>query len=201
MNGSYSFITYGGGFENFRDVQLGDTEYGPSFIQAFGLEKTSPSHWYIDIPETELNYISKCTPGWTSFRFTGEQNIVERLGSQYCAPANLTMQIDANDTDIRHFLNVSVGTVNITGRRNHIKQTYINGQKLTWNVTGYGNSYVTERNVGPLDLKEAKRSQYAGGNMQGETQPRWDRQPWRTTAWHLSAPEISSIKSEPKGTR
>lgn len=164
LNGSYSFITYGGGFENFCDVQLSNTEYGPSFLKAFGLEKTSPSHWYIDIPEIELNYTSKCTPGWTSFRLAGEQNIVERLGSQYCAPANLTVQIDANDTEIRHFSNVSVATINITGRRNHIKQTYINGQKLTWNDTGYGNSYLTERNVGPLDSKEAMRGQYAGGN-------------------------------------
>jgi hypothetical protein len=164
LHGTYSFITYGGGFENFRDIQLSNTEYGPSFLKAFGLEKTSPSHWYIDIPEIELNYVSRCNPGWTSFRLAGEQNIVERLGSQYCAPANLTLQIDANDTEIRHFLNVSVGTINITGRRNHIKQTYINGQKLTWNDTGYGNSYVTERNVGSLDSKEAMRSQYAGGN-------------------------------------
>jgi hypothetical protein len=164
LTGSYSFITYGGGFENFRDVQISDAEYGPSFIRAYGLESTSPSHWYIDIPEIELNYSSSCTSGWTNFRLAGDHNTVERLGSQYCSPANLTLQMDSSDTEIRHFMNASVNNINTTGQRSRIKQTYTNGQTLAWNDTGFGNTYVTERNVGSLDSIEPMRDQYAGGN-------------------------------------
>jgi hypothetical protein len=164
MGGSYSFITYAGGFNNLRDIQLSQTQYGPTFIKAFGGEKTSPSHWYIDIPEIEWSLTAKCGPGWTNLRLAGAQNVVERLGSQYCAPANLTMQIDASDTDIRRFMNVSVVTVNITGERNRINQTSTIGHKLTWNDTGYGNTYLTELNAGTLDSKQPMRDQFAGGN-------------------------------------
>jgi len=169
INSVYPFLAYGGGFNRLQEVQLSIIQQGPNILDA-DAPGAYPKEWYIDIPEEE-DYSTTCSPGWMAYRIAGEGHYVNRLGTPYCKAPMIGLQWDASQSTVAAIQFNSLSSINVSGDHNTIK-TPLGDRTGTadgavWNVTGYGNTWVTCASSNPFERVQTGRCQYAGLNPAG----------------------------------
>jgi len=165
IGGIYPWISYGGGENRLQDVQLSDINQGPNILAA-AAPASWPIDWDIDIPEEEANWSSGhgCRAGWMTYRIAGWNHTISRLGAAYCTPpTSIGFEWDANSSRVDDFHFNSINPINITGSLNSFNSSLAWDTK-GWNVTGYGNTFVTCAGEGAYEGVRPARCQYAGLN-------------------------------------
>ncbi|MGA7652693.1 MAG: hypothetical protein WBW68_09565 [Terracidiphilus sp.] len=167
IEGTYGFIAYDGNDNTIRDVQEEESPYGVAILSAYGLE-TIAQNWHVDIPEMEITS-SDCAafPAPTkiySLRLTGYSHVFDKFAATTCPNNPSNFQWDANRSTVAALqLGVSEN-INISGNQNAFKILFQNGSVTSYNITGFGNTWLTTSLSNPLQTYPVARSQYAGGN-------------------------------------
>lgn len=151
IGATYPWISYGGNQDKISALQLCDGQ-GPHILPAPNSTGVPwPNGWSIDIPEEECS-----SPGAISYRISGKNHDIPRLASA----GQSTLQWDADHSKINLVSNET--TMNIAGNQNDwVIHDYPQGNALTFNVTGFGNTYKT-LTCGSGNC--ASKPQFVGGN-------------------------------------
>jgi hypothetical protein len=169
INSIYPFVAYGGGFNRLQEVQLSIIQQGPNILDG-DAPGPYPKDWYFDIPEEE-DSSTNCPPGWMAYRIAGESHYVNRLGTPYCKTPMIGLQWDASESTVTSLQFNSLSSINVSGTNNAFKtplgdRTWTDSGTV-WNVTGYGNTWITCTSSNPFERVQTGRCQYAGLNPAG----------------------------------
>ncbi len=164
INAPYPFLAYGGNANKLESIELATVEQGPNILDAKAPAST-PGEYVIDIGEEEEApfFGDACQAGWTAYRIAGSNHSVNRLGTPFCHSGTMGFQWDASNSRIDDFFFATLGPINIAGSLNTFRSS-VALNPHGWNVTGYGNTFVTCASMNPLDSVQAGRCQYAGLN-------------------------------------